>query len=81
MAYHHGRRVVDLWAGEGLDGDSLTSLRQRPSGTGPGSDLVGGMAYAYTRRRFAFPSGVGASPEDGPLAEAVLTAATAQVSG
>ncbi|MER6978708.1 serine hydrolase domain-containing protein [Streptomyces carpinensis] len=26
VAYHHGRRVVDLWAGEGLDGDSLTSV-------------------------------------------------------
>ncbi|GHI02615.1 serine hydrolase [Streptomyces cellostaticus] len=26
VAYHQGRRVVDLWAGEGLDGDSLTSL-------------------------------------------------------
>ncbi|GHB71337.1 serine hydrolase [Streptomyces viridiviolaceus] len=26
VAYHRGRRVVDLWAGDGLDGDSLTSL-------------------------------------------------------
>src|SRR5689334_2024067 len=26
VAYHHGRRVVDLWAGEGLDGDSLTGV-------------------------------------------------------
>lgn len=24
--YHHGRRVVDLWAGEGVDGSSLTSV-------------------------------------------------------
>ncbi|MFJ8544973.1 serine hydrolase domain-containing protein [Streptomyces sp. NPDC093586] len=24
--YHHGRRVVDLWAGDGVDGDSVTTL-------------------------------------------------------
>ncbi|MFI6654330.1 serine hydrolase domain-containing protein [Streptomyces sp. NPDC050523] len=34
-----------------------------------------GVAYACTRRRFAFPSGVGASPESGRLAESVLRAA------
>ncbi|CAL9674569.1 hypothetical protein [Streptomyces sp. enrichment culture] len=37
-----------------------------------------GVAYAYTRRRFAFPSGVGASPENGPLAAAVVRAAKAR---
>ncbi|WNM31151.1 serine hydrolase domain-containing protein [Streptomyces sp. Li-HN-5-11] len=26
VAYHRGRRVVDLWAGEGFDGDSLTGV-------------------------------------------------------
>ncbi|MGY6021271.1 serine hydrolase domain-containing protein [Streptomyces spinosirectus] len=40
------------------------------------ADPASGVAYAYTRRRFAFPSGVGASPENGRLAESVLRAAT-----
>lgn len=41
------------------------------------ADPASGVAYAYTRRRFAFPSGVGASPENGRLADAVLRAASA----
>ncbi|WP_406472159.1 serine hydrolase domain-containing protein [Streptomyces sp. NBC_01615] len=39
------------------------------------ADPASGVAYAYTRRRFAFPSGDGASPENGRLAESVLRAA------
>ncbi|POX47452.1 serine hydrolase domain-containing protein [Streptomyces sp. Ru72] len=39
------------------------------------ADPASGVAYAYTRRRFAFPSGEGASPENGRLAESVLRAA------
>jgi len=39
------------------------------------ADPASGVAYACTRRRFAFPSGVGASPENGRLAESVLRAA------
>ncbi|MGW2645324.1 serine hydrolase domain-containing protein [Streptomyces sp. NPDC001393] len=39
------------------------------------ADPANGIAYAYTRRRFSFPSGVGASPENGRLAESVLRAA------
>lgn len=41
------------------------------------ADPANGIAYAYTRRRFAFPSGVGAAPENGRLAESVLRAAAA----
>jgi CubicO group peptidase (beta-lactamase class C family) len=41
------------------------------------ADPASGVAYAYTRRRFAFPSGAGASPENGRLAESVLRAAAA----
>lgn len=41
------------------------------------ADPASGVAYAYTRRRFAFPSGVGASPENGRLAQSVLHAAAA----
>ncbi|MEU0597861.1 serine hydrolase domain-containing protein [Streptomyces sp. NPDC006393] len=41
------------------------------------ADPASGVAYAYTRRRFAFPSGEGASPENGRLAESVLRAAAA----
>ncbi|MET8243833.1 hypothetical protein ABZV31_04985 [Streptomyces sp. NPDC005202] len=39
------------------------------------ADPASGVAYAYTRRRFAFPSGQGASPENGHLAQSVLRAA------
>ncbi|MFJ5530517.1 serine hydrolase domain-containing protein [Streptomyces sp. NPDC093261] len=39
------------------------------------ADPASGVAYAYTRRRFAFPSGQGASPENGRLAQSVLRAA------
>ncbi|MFI1072740.1 serine hydrolase domain-containing protein [Streptomyces puniciscabiei] len=39
------------------------------------ADPAHGIAYAYTRRRFSFPSGVGAAPENGRLAESVLRAA------
>lgn len=39
------------------------------------ADPASGVAYAYTRRRFAFPSGEGASPENGRLAESVVRAA------
>ncbi|MFF3904552.1 serine hydrolase domain-containing protein [Streptomyces sp. NPDC001848] len=39
------------------------------------ADPASGVAYAYTRRRFAFPSGEGASPENGRLAHSVLRAA------
>lgn len=41
------------------------------------ADAASGVAYAYTRRRFAFPSGEGASPENGRLAESVVRAARA----
>ncbi|WP_095046864.1 serine hydrolase [Streptomyces sp. WM6386] len=41
------------------------------------ADPGSGVAYAYTRRRFAFPSGEGASPENGRLAESVVRAARA----
>lgn len=41
------------------------------------ADPESGVAYAYTRRRFAFPSGEGASPENGRLAESVVRAARA----
>jgi CubicO group peptidase (beta-lactamase class C family) len=41
------------------------------------ADTASGVAYAYTRRRFAFPSGEGASPENGRLAESVVRAAGA----
>jgi CubicO group peptidase (beta-lactamase class C family) len=41
------------------------------------ADPASGVAYAYTRRRFAFPSGEGASPENGRLAESVVRAARA----
>jgi len=39
------------------------------------ADAASGVAYAYTRRRFAFPSGEGASPENSRLAQSVLRAA------
>ncbi|MEU2924471.1 serine hydrolase domain-containing protein [Streptomyces sp. NPDC007251] len=39
------------------------------------ADPANGIAYAYTRRRFCFPSGVGAAPENGRLAESALRAA------
>jgi CubicO group peptidase (beta-lactamase class C family) len=39
------------------------------------ADPASGVAYAYTRRRFAFPSGQGESPENRHLAEAVVRAA------
>ncbi|MEU9477447.1 serine hydrolase domain-containing protein [Streptomyces sp. NPDC048191] len=39
------------------------------------ADPANGIAYAYTRRRFSFPSGVGAALENGRLAESVLRAA------
>ncbi|MYU30996.1 serine hydrolase [Streptomyces sp. SID7810] len=38
------------------------------------ADPANGIAYGYTRRRFAFPSGVGASVENGRLAQSVLRA-------
>ncbi|OIJ84922.1 EstA family serine hydrolase [Streptomyces sp. MUSC 14] len=41
------------------------------------ADPANGIAYAYTRRRFAFPSGVGAALENGRLAQSVLRAAAA----
>ncbi|GHE73076.1 serine hydrolase [Streptomyces spiralis] len=41
------------------------------------ADPASGVAYAYIRRRFAFPSGEGASPENGRLAQSVLRAAAA----
>lgn len=39
------------------------------------ADPENGIAYAYTRRRFGFPSGVGAGWENGRLAQSVLRAA------
>ncbi|MFI9341098.1 serine hydrolase domain-containing protein [Streptomyces sp. NPDC052773] len=39
------------------------------------ADPASGVAYAYTRRRFAFPSGYGEAPENRRLAESVLRAA------
>ncbi|MGW2228461.1 serine hydrolase domain-containing protein [Streptomyces formicae] len=39
------------------------------------ADPDSGVAYAYTRRRFGFPSGFGAGPENHRLAEAVVRAA------
>ncbi|MGW7526817.1 serine hydrolase domain-containing protein [Streptomyces sp. NPDC054783] len=39
------------------------------------AEPASGIGYAYTRRRFSFPSGKGASPENGRLAESVLRAA------
>ncbi|MFI8931375.1 serine hydrolase domain-containing protein [Streptomyces sp. NPDC053474] len=39
------------------------------------ADPATGVAYAYTRRRFGFPSGYGAGPENHRLAEAVTRAA------
>jgi CubicO group peptidase (beta-lactamase class C family) len=39
------------------------------------ADPASGVAYAYTRRRFAFPSEHGEAPENGRLAESVLRAA------
>ncbi|MFC9926119.1 serine hydrolase domain-containing protein [Streptomyces sp. NPDC127190] len=41
------------------------------------ADPDSGIAYGYTRRRFAFPSGVGAAVENGRLAQSVLRAAGA----
>lgn len=40
------------------------------------ADPDSGVAYAYTRRRFAFPSGFGAGLENHGLAEAAVLAAT-----
>ncbi|MGC0421642.1 serine hydrolase domain-containing protein [Embleya sp. AB8] len=40
------------------------------------ADPDSGVAYAYTRRRFGFPSGYGAGPENYRLVEAVVRAAT-----
>ncbi|MFE5872487.1 serine hydrolase domain-containing protein [Streptomyces roseifaciens] len=42
------------------------------------ADPDSGVAYAYTRRRFAFPSGFGAGIENHRLAEAVIRAAAAR---
>ncbi|MEH6376996.1 serine hydrolase domain-containing protein [Streptomyces sp. KLMMK] len=42
------------------------------------ADPDSGVAYAYTRRRFAFPSGFGAGLENHRLAEAVVRAAAAR---
>lgn len=39
------------------------------------ADPDSGVAYAYTRRRFGFPSGYGAGPENHRLAEAAVLAA------
>ncbi|MGA4837965.1 serine hydrolase domain-containing protein [Streptomyces sp. G45] len=39
------------------------------------ADPASGVAYAYTRRRFGFPSGYGAGPENHRLAAAVVRAA------
>ncbi|GHE01126.1 serine hydrolase domain-containing protein [Streptomyces alanosinicus] len=41
------------------------------------ADPANGIAYGYTRRRFGFPSGVGAALENGRLAQSVLRAAAA----
>ncbi|GHG63416.1 serine hydrolase domain-containing protein [Streptomyces griseocarneus] len=41
------------------------------------ADPDSGVAYAYTRRRFGFPSGYGAGPENHRLAEAAVRAAAA----
>ncbi|MFD9903291.1 serine hydrolase domain-containing protein [Streptomyces sp. NPDC059063] len=40
------------------------------------ADPASGVAYAYTRRRFGFPSGYGAGPENHRIGAAVLRAAT-----
>ncbi|MEU1676720.1 serine hydrolase domain-containing protein [Streptomyces roseifaciens] len=45
------------------------------------ADPDSGVAYAYTRRRFAFPSGFGAGIENHRLAEAVVRAAAARQPG
>ncbi len=41
------------------------------------ADPASGVAYAHARRRFAFPSGRGAFPENGRLAQSVLRVALA----
>ncbi|MEU4928535.1 serine hydrolase domain-containing protein [Streptomyces yokosukanensis] len=57
--------------------DSGTFGHSGATGSLSFADPANGIAYAYTRRRFGFPSGVGAGLENGRLAQSVLRAAAA----
>ncbi|WP_030675147.1 EstA family serine hydrolase [Streptomyces sp. NRRL B-1347] len=83
------RRGTDLVTGNddvfGLGFESLSGLyaflgpetfgHSGAAGSLAFADPARGVAYAYTRRRFAFPSGFGAGLENHRLAEAVTRAA------
>ncbi|WP_030765005.1 MULTISPECIES: hypothetical protein [unclassified Streptomyces] len=52
VVHHRGRRVVDLWAGEDTDGDTLSYTRRRfgfPGGRAPENDRLTAAVLGVAR--------------------------------